>query len=701
MKGKDTMKTAIWMLAMLLALSPVLLAAEGGKSPTVMYQEALYQEETEGDLDKAIELYGQVLEQAAEVKYLAARTLYQLGLCHLKKGDTDKAAVFFRDVLRDYPKQTSVVRKAKAQLEKLTPPDSGNGLYDQASETVWSTIGSMYGQVGAEAGMKNLYTNSNIHFVNSDFTHWRGGYGFYSHTGSEPISGRVRLSGTSYPNQKHYDIMGNLLDTEIVPSGKKNHYDIYLNLPQTLSPGQFFIYAWAVEGTKQLSGVPYSSEGKHILRMQNHFGSRAIEAFYLVVPNDLKVEYQEKAVYAQAKDGSTIKALIEETSKQIVGDYTIYAWEKEVGADENHVVTVSLIKKQDVSPEELKAIVEKAVLTISTCGETDPRVKESLETLDGIVELNVVSELVNYLDSETATIRRSAIFILWRGGLSDISAAEGKLLELCEHEENFTRGMAALTLGEHRVANAYETLADMTLNDKDGYARRLGAYALGLFGDPKALPVLEQALQDSDDFVKQNAQAAITMLTKLNDSPDEEAEPEPKMTQEMFNDIQPDGTIQFRNPQQQVNNGTGPITETRFINSDFVQLTAMTDEQGNPVEFSAKHEGNIYRYHVKFDPPVMPGETFVYYTEGMISGLIKPAAGKDNTYRYHMTHSPATGVPTLRIEEYLLPEGAELLSTLSDEMTQSEKDGRVLLRVEEDIPAGRSLTTSFKYRLAQ
>ncbi|MHC5164225.1 MAG: tetratricopeptide repeat protein, partial [Planctomycetota bacterium] len=107
------MKAVIGTMAIVLGLSPLLLAAEGEESPTVLYQEALYQEETEGNLDKAIELYGQVLVQAADVEHLAARTLYQLGMCHLKKGDEDTAAVFFRDIVQDYTKQTSVVKKAQ------------------------------------------------------------------------------------------------------------------------------------------------------------------------------------------------------------------------------------------------------------------------------------------------------------------------------------------------------------------------------------------------------------------------------------------------------------------------------------------------------------------------------------------------------------------------------------------------------------
>ncbi len=77
--------------------------------------------------------------------------------------------------------------------------------------------------------------------------------------------------------------------------------------------------------------------------------------------------------------------------------------------------------------------------------------------------------------------------------------------------------MSAITLGEGKVSSSFETLTDMTLHDNDGYARRCAAYALGLYGDKKAIGVLEKALEDKDPMVKSNAQAAITMLTESKD----------------------------------------------------------------------------------------------------------------------------------------------------------------------------------------
>jgi tetratricopeptide (TPR) repeat protein len=85
--------------------------------------------------------------------------------------------------------------------------------------------------------------------------------------------------------------------------------------------------------------------------------------------------------------------------------------------------------------------------------------------------------------------------------------------------------------------------------------------------------------------------------------------------------------------------------------------------------------------------------------EGYMKGLVKPVSGLDNVYKYYMRHSPDSGVPTKRIETYLLPKGAELISTTPESIKVSEENGRIKLSVDEIIPAGGSLITSFQYKL--
>jgi hypothetical protein len=171
------------------------------------------------------------------------------------------------------------------------------------------------------------------------------------------------------------------------------------------------------------------------------------------------------------------------------------------------------------------------------------------------------------------------------------------------------------------------------------------------------------------------------------------------MTQEMHNTIDPNGLIHFKSPNRISNNNSEPITTTGFINSDFVMLTKMYEENGTAIPFETTHEGNHFRYHITFNKPIMPGESTVYYTEGTISGLIKPVAGSKDVFRYYMVHSPSAGQPVLRIETYLLPENAVFVSTTTPDIQKTEENGRIKLRVEKVVPANGHITTEFQYKL--
>jgi tetratricopeptide (TPR) repeat protein len=155
--------------------------------------------------------------------------------------------------------------------------------------------------------------------------------------------------------------------------------------------------------------------------------------------------------------------------------------------------------------------VEEAVTTISHCAEGDPRVEQALKSLRPLDQAEVVKTLVPYLGSSTATMRRSAIYILWQGKFRDIKPAVAALEKLLGHNEEFTRGMAALALGQNKVSSSYDALVKMTASDSSAYARRCGAIALGWLGDTKARPTLEKALKDSPT-VAASAKVALALL---------------------------------------------------------------------------------------------------------------------------------------------------------------------------------------------
>ena len=160
----------------------------------------------------------------------------------------------------------------------------------------------------------------------------------------------------------------------------------------------------------------------------------------------------------------------------------------------------------------LVRIVKEAVMTISMCAETDPRAKQALESLAGLDEQAVIKAVTTFLGAEMPNVRRAGIYILWKGDFASIDGAVVALKELCTHAEGLTRGMAAIALGARKIDTSFKVLCDMTLKDKNAYARRCAAYALGLLGRADARDVLTKALKDENDLVRSNARAALGML---------------------------------------------------------------------------------------------------------------------------------------------------------------------------------------------
>ncbi len=474
--------------------APVKGKAPGpGKSPAILLQKARYAEETEGDLDKAIELYQQTIDRAGQVQRIAAQATYQLGMCYLKKGEKKKAAEYF-GLVSNYPTQKAIVEKAKQQLKELKP-EKVDSVFEQMSYQTLMFIADKYGKLAAEAGTKSLFCNAHIYCVDPDLAVYSGGLGYHYNWTAHSLTGKVKLSGTSYPNQTLYDTNGQKLNTEIVEDEKtKGFYHIYWTPDDPLKPQEALYYGWSKNDKRKLSPLPGS--GKGILTMQNQYGPKVLETFFLVLPPELAI----------AQDAAP-------TDSRDFGDYKVFWWTKEVPQNANHVENVMIQKAGKITdPNAVSDVVSNVILTISTCAESDPRVGQSLKKLKSVDDKAALAEIGKYLDSEKPTVRRSAIFVCWRGEFDNIGPVEEKLMKLCSHKESFTRGMSAITLGAGKVNSSFETLTDMTLHDNDGYARRCAAYALGLYGDKKAIGVLEKALEDKDPMVKSNAEAALRML---------------------------------------------------------------------------------------------------------------------------------------------------------------------------------------------
>jgi len=336
------MKRRINILAavVILAISGTLWA----ESASVLFEKGLYAEETEGNLEKAIEIYQQVIDQAGKIRRLGAQATYQLGMCYLKKGEQAKAAKYFQQVVSDYPTEKVIVENANKQLERITPEQFQTNLYAQLPPEVIIFIGNKYGAISSEAGLKNLYSNSHIYYVTTDFVLMRGGMAYYHNMSAQPLTSKVRLSGTSYPNQTLFDIAGRKMNTEIVPDkARPNFYHIYWTPDEPIAPRQFFYYGWSIDSSKKLRTIPVMPNlQRHTLTMQNKFGNRVVETFFFVVPNNIRILTQGENY----------------TAKETISDFDIYYWTKEVPPDTNHSVEVVLVAKESLS-EEAKFLIKE------------------------------------------------------------------------------------------------------------------------------------------------------------------------------------------------------------------------------------------------------------------------------------------------------------------------------------------------------
>jgi Tol biopolymer transport system component len=110
------MKTHLLLIIALLLLTGSVSAQDNKASK--LLTAAIYEEEVTGNLDKAGELYLDILKNYADDRPVAAKTLYHLGLVNEKLGK-QKASEYFTRLINDYPDQTEVVTLAKEKLTAL------------------------------------------------------------------------------------------------------------------------------------------------------------------------------------------------------------------------------------------------------------------------------------------------------------------------------------------------------------------------------------------------------------------------------------------------------------------------------------------------------------------------------------------------------------------------------------------------------
>ena len=142
---RHTMKTHLFLIfALLLLIGSV--SAQDNKA-SVSLTAAIYEEEVTGNLDKAVELYLNILKNYPDDRPVAAKTLYHLGLVNEKMGK-QKASDYFTRLIKTYPDQTEMVALAKAKLATLVAAEGASGSLTLTVRRVWA--GDVTGKVSSD-----------------------------------------------------------------------------------------------------------------------------------------------------------------------------------------------------------------------------------------------------------------------------------------------------------------------------------------------------------------------------------------------------------------------------------------------------------------------------------------------------------------------------------------------------------------------
>jgi len=86
------------------------------QTPSELFERGIYNEETVGDLDGAIEIYGKIVDDATAHRPRVVEALFRIGMCQLKKNDDAAAIETFERIIAEYSDQKRFVSLARENM---------------------------------------------------------------------------------------------------------------------------------------------------------------------------------------------------------------------------------------------------------------------------------------------------------------------------------------------------------------------------------------------------------------------------------------------------------------------------------------------------------------------------------------------------------------------------------------------------------
>jgi Tol biopolymer transport system component len=106
-------------ISLLISFSVVFVFAfQSSSDLKILYEKAKYAMETKGDLQEALNIFKQIVDNTNASRPLRAKALFHIGLCNEKLGNRE-AKIAYQQVIQNYGEQKEIVAKAQERLSQL------------------------------------------------------------------------------------------------------------------------------------------------------------------------------------------------------------------------------------------------------------------------------------------------------------------------------------------------------------------------------------------------------------------------------------------------------------------------------------------------------------------------------------------------------------------------------------------------------
>ncbi|MCZ6727008.1 MAG: tetratricopeptide repeat protein, partial [Acidobacteria bacterium] len=127
---------AVTMGLALFASAPLAATAQSNGQAELLLREAMHAEISDGDLERAIELYRTIVERYGNARSVAAQALLRIGMSYEKLGMRE-AREAYAELLSNYGDQPDAVAEARSRLASLQSEDETDRRLGLVTRQVW------------------------------------------------------------------------------------------------------------------------------------------------------------------------------------------------------------------------------------------------------------------------------------------------------------------------------------------------------------------------------------------------------------------------------------------------------------------------------------------------------------------------------------------------------------------------------------